>query len=253
MEKKYKIHEVAEFIGVSPSLIRYYEEKGLIEIEKDPENGYRTFSEADIFKIWLVTFHRAIHMGLGDIDTLIRGTSLEQTRRSVGVHREKTLRILEQAKRDLDICDLYDRYIERSQREGELPLVFREKTFYLYDQEDFFHRRKPSFPACTLGSVFEQGEEKRYSAVYEEDLYILSDEERDQCCEKWILRDMLSYVVSVDSHSFGADALKKALCLAKEAGYDVCEPYYTFYQLSLCEENDLEYRYEVLLSLQKGS
>ena len=42
--------EVAERIGISASSIRYYEEKGMIRTEKDPENGYRYFTEADILE-----------------------------------------------------------------------------------------------------------------------------------------------------------------------------------------------------------
>ena len=50
MEKKYKIHEVAEYLGLTPTAIRHYEQKGLIHIEKDPDNGYRMFSDEDMYK-----------------------------------------------------------------------------------------------------------------------------------------------------------------------------------------------------------
>ena len=253
MEKKYKIHEVAERLGVSPSLIRYYEEKGLVTIAKDPENGYRLFSEADVFKLWLITFHRAMDMGLGEIDFLIRGTSLDETQTSVRAHREKTLRILEQANRDLILCDFYDRYIERARREGDAPLRVEEKTFYLYDIEDAFRRQKPSFPACTVGSSFENGEERQFSVVYEEDMYILTKEDQERYKEKLVLKDMFSVVVSVDKDSFGRDALKKAIAAAECGGVAVCEPCYAFYQLSLCDHDDIGYSYEVFMTEKKGS
>ena len=253
MEKKYKIHEVAERIGVSPSLIRYYEEKGLIEIEKDPENGYRTFSEADIFKIWLVTFHRAMNMSLGDIDVLIHGYSLKETADAIAGQREKTQHILEQAKRTLEICDFYDRYIALAKREGEPPVVIKNRRIYLYASEDIFRRSKPSFPACTFGNIFQNGEEKQYSVVYEEDMYLLSEDDRKGCLQELELCDMLSVVVEVDDRSFAVDALVKGLEKVREMGYSVCEPYYSFYLLSLGENDAIAYRYEILMNLQKGS
>lgn len=252
-EKKYKIKEVADRIGVSPSLIRYYEEKGLVSVEKDPINGYRLFTEADVFKLWLITYHRAIHMDLGEIGMLMRGSSLDETQASVAEHREKTLKIMEQAKRDLEICDFYDRYITRARREGEPPRLLEKAVFYLYPSEDLFRREKPSFPACTLGSIFAEGKETPYSAVYEEDLFMLDVSAREQYIEKLVLKDVLSIIVSVDDRSFAADALAKAKAVAASAGHEVREPFYTLYQLTLTEHDSLGYCYEVLLPLKKGS
>jgi len=225
----------------------------MIRTEKDPENGYRYFSEGDIFKIWLITFHRAMNMSLGDIGVLMHGFDLEETADAIAGHREKTLRVLEQAKRTLEICDFYDRYIAMAGRDGEPPLVVAQKRLYLYSSSDFFRREKPSFPACTFGSIFEDGKEEQYSIVYEEDMYLLSEEEQKAFIKELELKDMLSVVVTVDDNSFGAEALKKALQIAEDAGYAVCEPCYSLYLLSIGEMDALEYRYEILMTLQKGS
>lgn len=253
MKKKYKIHEVAERIGVSPSLIRYYEEKGIIKVEKDPENGYRYFSDSDLFKIWIIAFHRAMNMSLGDINVLMHSYSLDETTDAISAHREKTQRVLEQARRTLEICDFYDRYIALARREGETPLVVPVKKIYLYSETDIFQRVKPSFPACTFGSIFQNGEETQYSAVYEEDMHLLSSEEQLQYEKELILTDMVSVVVNVDQDSFASDALAKGLAITEKSGYAVCEPYYVLYLLSFGDTDDLEYSYEILMTLQKDS
>lgn len=45
---QYKIGDVARILGISPDLIRYYEEKGVVTPQKDPLNNYRYFGTWDI-------------------------------------------------------------------------------------------------------------------------------------------------------------------------------------------------------------
>lgn len=45
---RYKIGDVARILGISPDLIRYYEEKGVISPAKDPLNNYRYYDTWDI-------------------------------------------------------------------------------------------------------------------------------------------------------------------------------------------------------------
>jgi DNA-binding transcriptional MerR regulator len=45
---RYKIGEVARILGISPDLIRYYEEKGIVAPTKDPYNNYRYYDTWDI-------------------------------------------------------------------------------------------------------------------------------------------------------------------------------------------------------------
>lgn len=45
---KYKIGDVAKILGISPDLLRYYEKKGIVHPEKDPDNDYRYYEPWDI-------------------------------------------------------------------------------------------------------------------------------------------------------------------------------------------------------------
>jgi len=51
VEKKCKISEVAEILGLSVTAIRFYERRGLLEAEKDTANGYRYYREEDIDRL----------------------------------------------------------------------------------------------------------------------------------------------------------------------------------------------------------
>ena len=46
--RTYKIGEVAKIVGISTDLIRYYEEKGIVNPEKNAQNGYRYYDAWDI-------------------------------------------------------------------------------------------------------------------------------------------------------------------------------------------------------------
>ena len=43
-----KINEVEAAVGVTKKNIRFYEEEGLISPRREPGNGYRSYSEADV-------------------------------------------------------------------------------------------------------------------------------------------------------------------------------------------------------------
>ena len=45
---RYKIGDVARILGISPDLIRYYEERGVVSPVKDPNNNYRYYDTWDI-------------------------------------------------------------------------------------------------------------------------------------------------------------------------------------------------------------
>ncbi|MFS0722273.1 MerR family DNA-binding transcriptional regulator [Paenibacillus sp. 1P07SE] len=49
------IGEAAEIAGVNPSAIRHWEKEGLIRTERNPDNGYRVFTEPELRKIIVIS------------------------------------------------------------------------------------------------------------------------------------------------------------------------------------------------------
>lgn len=73
MEKKeYLIGDVAAMTGVSRDTLRFYEKKGIISVQKK-DNGYRYYSDDDIFKLSSIFYHRKMNIGLGEIENLWTG------------------------------------------------------------------------------------------------------------------------------------------------------------------------------------
>ena len=46
-----KINEVEAAVGVTKKNIRFYEEEGLISPSREPGNGYRSYSQADVERL----------------------------------------------------------------------------------------------------------------------------------------------------------------------------------------------------------
>lgn len=73
-KKEYLIGDVAAMTGVSRDTLRFYEKRGLISVRKK-DNGYRYYSEHDIFELSSIFYHRKMNIGLDEIEQLWTGTS----------------------------------------------------------------------------------------------------------------------------------------------------------------------------------
>ena len=71
MRKTYKIGEVANILGVSADTIRYYEKAGIVYSKKDPSNGYRYFTPADIYALLDVLFYRSMDIPVEEVRNIM--------------------------------------------------------------------------------------------------------------------------------------------------------------------------------------
>jgi DNA-binding transcriptional MerR regulator len=68
---RYKIGEVARILGISPDLIRYYEEKGVVSPEKDPYNNYRYYDTWDINYLIDCLWYKNFGFGLDQVAHMV--------------------------------------------------------------------------------------------------------------------------------------------------------------------------------------
>ena len=68
-----KINEVEAAVGVTKKNIRFYEEEGLISPSREPGNGYRSYSQADVERLRRIKLLRKL-----DEQTLARLTAREE-------------------------------------------------------------------------------------------------------------------------------------------------------------------------------
>jgi DNA-binding transcriptional MerR regulator len=66
-----KIGDIAKKTGVSKSIIRYYEDKGVLPPAVRTESGYRNYGAAELSRIRFVTGVRRLGCSFGEIRALI--------------------------------------------------------------------------------------------------------------------------------------------------------------------------------------
>ena len=87
-----KLQEVAQQVQITKRAIKYYEEKGLLQVEKD-ENGYRRYTEENIAVLQQIQVYRKLGMELSAIQRILHDPQVEQ---------EELQRLEEQMQRHLE-------------------------------------------------------------------------------------------------------------------------------------------------------
>ena len=65
-----KINQVAELVDITKKNIRFYEDQGLVNPDRDPENGYRDYSMEDVKQLSQVKLLRQLGVSCEDIRKL---------------------------------------------------------------------------------------------------------------------------------------------------------------------------------------
>ena len=68
-----KINEVEAAVGVTKKNIRFYEEEGLINPSREPGNGYRSYSQADVERLRRIKLLRKLDVPLAEIREMLEG------------------------------------------------------------------------------------------------------------------------------------------------------------------------------------
>lgn len=72
------INEISRKLGITARAIRLYEQKGLLMPAKQKENGYRTYTEQDAWRLQTIISLREVGMTLDDIRQTLAQTDLNQ-------------------------------------------------------------------------------------------------------------------------------------------------------------------------------
>ena len=70
------LNEIIKEVGMTKRAVKYYEEKGLLTVNKD-NNGYRNYSNQDVDTLKKISVYRKLGIGIKDIQKLLKCTSLE--------------------------------------------------------------------------------------------------------------------------------------------------------------------------------
>ncbi len=76
--ERYKIGDVAKFLGISPDLLRYYEKKGVVKPSKDKNNDYRYYDFWDINFLLDCLWFKRFGFSIDRISDMVRVTTAEE-------------------------------------------------------------------------------------------------------------------------------------------------------------------------------
>ena len=65
------IKEVEKQTGLTAKSIRYYESKNLITVERNAENDYRSYSEAEINRLKKIKLLRYLEFSVEEVKTML--------------------------------------------------------------------------------------------------------------------------------------------------------------------------------------
>ncbi len=68
-----RINKVEELVGITKKNIRFYEDKGLLTPERNAENGYREYSDADVAMLQKIKLLRQLSIPIEEILKLQQG------------------------------------------------------------------------------------------------------------------------------------------------------------------------------------
>lgn len=68
-----KIYQVEELVGITKKNIRFYEDEGLLNPDRNPENGYREYSLKDVRQLEKIKLLRKLDVSLENIRLMLKG------------------------------------------------------------------------------------------------------------------------------------------------------------------------------------
>ena len=107
---RYKIGDVARILGISPDLIRYYEEKGVVSPHKDPGNNYRYYDTWDINYLIDCLWYKNFGFGIEQVAHMVNRCTYDMLLENIEGKAEE---ILADIRHQELLLQRIRRYIER--------------------------------------------------------------------------------------------------------------------------------------------
>ena len=111
------VAELAEQAGVTAATIRYYSRSGLLHASRDPHNGYRYFSPADVERVQFIRQSQDLGLKIADIKTIF--DSVEQGKAPCGKVESLVRQRLDAISRQIEELRATKRRIATAIREWE--------------------------------------------------------------------------------------------------------------------------------------
>lgn len=140
-KREYLIGDMARIVGLSRDALRFYEKKGIISAKKR-ENGYRYYSEEDIYRLMTVMYSRKMNFSLEAIEGMVNGEG------SLALKKQQIIRQIEEIKREQEEQRRIMARLWLSQRDIERIEEYKGR---------FSRKRFPSAYILDTGTDFNEG------------------------------------------------------------------------------------------------
>lgn len=127
MSRKYwSIKEVSELYNINSNKLRFYEKKGLIRPDRDPENGYRRYGKEDLVRIQMILTYRLLELPVERIKTLLDSHDKETIIDQVFEQLEMLNTVLHKYKCvQSSLTDIVDQYVDSDTRSDVMHNVIK--------------------------------------------------------------------------------------------------------------------------------
>lgn len=139
----YTVGKVSDFLGVSKDTLKFYEQKGLVNPNKDDANGYRLYDHFDIYDVIATNFYREIDIEIKKIQEIRRSKSVEEIENLLMEKEEAIANEIESKKLLLQRihsvkqgCERIQEYLGEYTIKEMKPLVVKDEisNFKAYDE-----------------------------------------------------------------------------------------------------------------------
>ena len=250
MKKLYKIGDISKLYNISNDILRYYEKIGLLIPDVRGENGYRYYSESQLWKLNNIRSLRNLGVSLNEIIDFLNTRSIKKTKEMIKFQLKKideNLRELLKLKEEIPRIKYYPkRYIllknGKFKDENEINLELKKLKRKSEEDNDFI------FTESEIGTVIklEEWEKGNYSDYI--GTFIITNEIKENFLNEG---EYLTYFFSGDYINLSKH-YKKLKEFIRENNYRVCGNIIELYHIEMhITENKEEYVTEIQIPLEK--
>ena len=266
MKTQYTIHDVAALLGISADAIRLYEKEGLVEPERNPQNGYRYYGFDQIHKIMGISLYRQLDVGIAEIREILSDQNFEGISERFSGFIDDTQKEIERLQKKAEKLSYMKQHIDSlAMGIGNCQIKDLPERYILYHQDatELLYRKVQKLitsPVFSYGNFcyrLERDEENNYKkktldfivrepmmklTEWGSDMEVLPAQKQCQC---------IYMVQKADIYAEDEWYLDRMLDYAAENNL-ACESYaYAFYVYSILNDRRIDDYYEIYLPIIK--
>ena len=137
MERMFTVSQVAAMLGLGIDAVRFYEKKGLVHPQINPENRYRMYSLYQIMELLDVSYYRSLGMSISEIRSISKDCDEKQLIDLLREKRLETQRKLRYEQQMLKRIEYVEALTQRMKERGQgVDVVEVPSSYILFEQRE---------------------------------------------------------------------------------------------------------------------